>query len=87
MKLRDKIHTGREMPGYLQVAWGRHVFRLCHGGRDCGLWLRDLPLNLHDLKREYGFDGALRAYREECARVGIPGVQPWNDGYAAVVVS
>ena len=70
---------GEELDKYLQVAFGRGVFRLLHQypkvpptaySLTNGLiYLRDLPLNLSDLARR-GFPIALWAYREECARTG-----------------
>lgn len=68
VKLPNKILIGKYMPRHIQIAFGRHIFRLLHGGRNCGLWLRDLPLNLHDLAREYGFRYAYDEYLHECIR-------------------
>lgn len=70
VKLHNHVLQGREMPMHIQVAYGRHIFRLAHGGRNCGLWLRDLPLNMHDLAHEYQFYGAYNAYLDECKRTG-----------------
>lgn len=64
---------GTEFPKHLQVAYGRHIFRLLHGNSDRpGLWLRDLPLSLDSLVREFGFIHAGNAYQAECNRAGVP---------------
>ena len=70
-KLKDKVLVGRTMPRHIGIAYGRHIFRLAHGGRDCGLWLRDLPLNMADLASELGIHWPLKAYFAECKRAGI----------------
>ena len=58
---------GGRFDRHMQVAWGRHVYRLLHGGRDCGLYLRDLPLSLWNLA-ERGYTIPLDTYREEVSR-------------------
>jgi hypothetical protein len=72
---RGHVLFGREMPRHLQIAWGRHVARLECGARDCGLWLRDLPLSVHELAR-LGFNAAVTAAREEMTARGVP-VSAW----------
>ena len=64
-----KSLIGGRFDRHMQVAWGRHVYRLLHGGRDCGLFLRDLPLNLWNLA-ECGYTVPLDTYRDEVARNG-----------------
>ena len=58
------------MPRHIQIAWGRYIFRLLHDSNPsrCSIWLRDLPLSLWDLAREYGHTEALNAYMVECNR-------------------
>lgn len=70
MKLTNKVLVGQEMPRHIQVAYGRHIFALAHRGRNCGLWLRDLPTSMFDLWREYGFREPLLEYYRECKRTG-----------------
>lgn len=69
------VWNGREMPRHIQIAYGRHIFRLMHGtpeqNKRRGIWLRDLPLNLSDLAREYGYFDAVSAYHAECDRIKL----------------
>lgn len=70
--LNRYILTGTEMPRHIQIAWGRHIFRLLHLGNETRrLWLRDLPIALTQLGREYGFTHCYRAYLSECERAHV----------------
>lgn len=70
MKIQNHIIRGQSLPAHLGRAWGRHIFALLHLGRNNGLWLRDLPLSLDSLAREYGFMEPYMAYLNECRRTG-----------------
>jgi hypothetical protein len=66
-------HLGEDLPRYLQIAFGRGVFRLLHAQRPHTpglIYLRDLPLNLATLAA-HGYPHALGAYHAECQRAGI----------------
>lgn len=69
------ILAGQEFPPHLQIAYGRYIFRLMHltksSHRINGIWLRDLPLNLIDLAREYGYHHALTAFNIERRNIGM----------------
>lgn len=75
-KILAGVITGNRLPKHLGIAYGRHIFQLFHvpktTRKDRKLWLRDLPLSITELDYNYGFDAPLRAYVDECNRVGIP---------------
>jgi hypothetical protein len=68
------VLLGIDMPKHLQVAHGRYVFRLLHtrdNPHHKGIYLRDLPLSMHDLAH-CGFPHSRAAYVLECDRAHIP---------------
>ena len=60
------ILFGRDFPQHLQVAYGRYIARLYMSvpQNSAGIWLRDLPLNLFDLK-DMGFTSAIESCLSE----------------------
>lgn len=70
------IIKGENPPKHLLVAFGRRVFRMFHDPefdqRKPGIYLRDLPLSMVELERQFGIGEPLEAYIAECDRVGLP---------------
>lgn len=67
-KILAGVITGTVVPRHIQVAYGRHVYRLLHVGFNSSrpsLYMRDLPMSLWELDYN-GYPHALMAYRAEC---------------------